>query len=179
MKILKPSFSAIVFMVLAVGCRKNDFSSELEQEATVTAAASPLPMSTSEADSTGWNYSADWKVAAQEDFSVYYININEKAITEDVVENGLVLIYKKNEISLTALPVEEGANEQTQYWYHQVTEGNIMISVDAYGATSAPDASTSFKYFIVTPEKIEALEAQGYSAEKLMELTFEEASQLL
>ena len=181
MKILKLTSSACVLFLLAVGCKKTDFYDELPQD-EVTAAASignsPLGSSFN-VNGEGWVSSKSWDVENQEDFSIFYINLPEPAITADVVDNGLVLLFKKDNSTLTALPVEEDSKGDSKYWYHQVTEGNIMISADSYGAATSPDANSTFKHFVITPQKLKDLEGKGQTVDQLMSLTYEQAAALL
>jgi len=172
MKILQPSLSVMLLFVFAVGCRKNDFYSEMEQPAVTEVAAA-------KATAQDWQTTAKWNVANQEDFSVFYTSLKDENLTADVIDNGLVLVFKKNGNAVSALPVEEGAKSASKYWYHQVTEGNILISVDTYGSKAAPDAASSFKYFIITPKKLSDLQAKGQTIDKLMNLTLEQAASIL
>ena len=185
MKILKLTFTACILLVVAIGCKKTDFADELPQDPQAASAvfADSLALSSTGpidiSKEKGWISSAAWEVEKQEDFSIYYINVEDVAITPDVVDNGLVLLFKNDNASLSALPVEEDAKTSSRYWYHQVTEGNIMISVDSYGAAVAPDASSNFKYFILSPEKLKELEGKGQSIDFLMNLTYQQAAALL
>jgi hypothetical protein len=130
-------------------------------------------------DADGWISSKAWEVENQEDFSIFYINMPDPAITSEVVDNGLVLLFKKGNSSYVALPVEEDSKADSKYWYHQVTEGNIMISADSYGAATSPDAASGFKYFVLTPQKLKELERKGQTVDQLMSLTYEQAATLI
>lgn len=178
MKIQKMSLSVLLLIVLASSCRKSDF---LEEEQTINPETSILvnaDSATGSSDSSGWKSSADWKVTAQESFSVYYLNIQDANITAEVVDKGLVLVFKKGVKISSSLPVDEKSTSGSQYWYHQVTEGNLLISADTYGDAKAPDASNSIKYFIAGPQKRAELEQKGYSFDRLMSLSYAEAAEL-
>jgi hypothetical protein len=180
MKIQKMSLSVLLLIVLASSCRKNDFLEE-QQPIIPEASSSFAADSTNRAgtaDSSGWKSSSDWKVAVQESFSVYYLNISDASITADVVNEGLVLVFKQGGKTSSSLPVEEKSTTGSQYWYHQVTEGNLLISADTYGAAKAPDASNAIKYFIATPQKRAELEQKGYSLDRLMSLSYAEVAEL-
>lgn len=183
MKILQLTFTASVLLLLATSCKKTDFQDELPQNAQSESGELTDPVSSSSAPldlskETGWQSASTWDVEKQEDFSIYYINVSDAAITSEVVDDGLVLLYKNDKLSLSSLPVEENGKTESRYWYHQVTEGNIMISVDSYGDALSPDASSNFKYFILTPEKLEELEANGQDVDSLMNLSYQQASAL-
>ncbi len=180
MKIQKMSLSVLLLIVLASSCRKTDFLEE-QQAITTDASASiadSITRSTT-ADSSGWRSSSDWKVTAQESYSVYYLNIEDANITADVVNEGLVLVFKQSGKTSSSLPLEEKGTSGSQYWYHQVTEGNLLISADTYGGAKAPDASSGIKYLIATPQKRAELEQKGYSLDRLMSLSYAEAAELL
>jgi hypothetical protein len=178
MKNPKLPISLLLLIVLGASCKKSDYlndkaSSSLASETSVVAASPAV-------DSIGWNPSANWEVAKQDDYSVYYFNIKDDKITNDVAENGLVLVYKKNGSSVSALPVEEKASgANSLYWYHQITEGNLMITVDAYGTSTEPASANTFKYFVITPEQLKSLEAKKYTAASLMDLSYNEVKTIL
>jgi hypothetical protein len=171
-------------VLLITACKKEDFQ---ETEANATASGTPA---LNDVDTVGWKSTAQWETADQETFSVHYFTINDAGITTDVADNGLVLLYKKNGNAINALPFEETAasgetsestdeNSNANYWYHQVSEGSLLISCDVYSATPAPDAANSFKYFIITPEKLQSLQNDGHTIEELMNLSYTDAAALL
>jgi hypothetical protein len=180
MKNVKLSILGLSLVLLVASCKKEDF----KEETLADAPASTIGLD--EADSVGWNASGTWETADQETFSVRYFSIEDVNITEDVADNGLVLLFKKNGNSVNAMPFEEegaAASEEgiskANYWYHQVAEGGLLISCDVYESAKAPGAENSFKYFIITPEKLKTLEADGHTTEALMGLSYKEAVALL
>ena len=172
MKSLKPSIFGMFLLISVVGCKKNDFKDELVNENLLTTA-------TQAKDAAGWASLNKWEFASQEDFSVFYTTIQDAQLTAEVADNGLVLVFKKDGTSVSALPVEEKTKSESHYWYHQITEGKILISVDTYGTSIAPDAAKAFKYFIITPEKLAQLTTTGHSLDQLMNLNHQEAASLL
>ena len=181
MKNVKLPILGLSLVLLITACKKDDF----KEESLTDVPASTIGLN--EADTVGWKTSGAWETADQETFSVRYFSIEDANITEDVAENGLVLLFKKNSKAVTALPFEEegaGAVEEgiskANYWYHQVTEGSLLVSCDVYESGKAPGAAeNSFKYFIVTPEKLQILEADGHTTEELMGLSYTQAVALL
>ena len=179
MKNVKFPILALSLVLLTTSCQKNDFSEEPATEVAPTTALT-------DADAAGWQTSTTWEVADQETFSVQYFTIEDAAITSEVADNGLVLLYKKSGQAVNALPFEESASTSTEgtesaaanYWYHQVTEGSLLISRDVYGKET-PDVASAFKYFVITPDKLQALEADGYTTETLMNLKYADAAALL
>lgn len=194
MKNLKLPILGLSLVLLVASCKKEDF----KEESSIDTAASNTT-SFNETDTVGWLSAAQWETADQETFSVRYITIEDANITSDVADNGLVLLFKKSGNAVNALPFEESAgneevftdNEETgtdtdneevanaNYWYHQVTEGSLLISCDVYETAAATDGVNRFKYFIITPEKLQSLQADGHATEDLMNLSYAEATALL
>lgn len=178
MKNVKLPILGLSLVLLVASCKKDDFK-EAGTDATTTEQLSGT-------DTTGWHSSSQWETADQESFSVRYFTIEDANITADVADNGLVLLYKKNGTAINTLPFEEGAaaaedaevKTNANYWYHQVTEGSLLISCDVYGSQT-PDAANSFKYFIITPEKLQSLQEDGHTTEELMNLSYADAASLL
>jgi hypothetical protein len=173
MKNVKFSILGLSLLLLAASCKKDDF-----QESASTA--------TTQASDAGWQTAANWETVNQQTFSVQYFTIDDENITDDVADNGLVLVFKKNAGAINALPFEEAntgtakAEESTaNYWYHQVTKGSLLVSCDVNNASATPNTANSFKYIIITPEKLQSLETDGYTAEKLMNLSYADAKALL
>jgi hypothetical protein len=177
MKNVKFSILGLSLILLAASCKKDDFQ-ESNETATETTATQ-----TSDA---GWQTAANWETVNQETFSVQYFTIADENITDEVADNGLVLVFKKNAGAINALPFEEAnagtakAEESTaNYWYHQVTKGSLLVSCDVNNTSATPNTANSFKHIIITPEKLEALQSDGYTTEKLMNLSYADAKALL
>ena len=179
MKTFKFSILALTLFVVLISCQKEDFS----ENASEAVSSSPESATT---DTIGWQLSDQWEVANQETFSVHYFNLEDANITADVVDNGLVLLFKKQGSAVNALPFEEESSEAVSqeaanatYWYHQVSEGNLLVSCDLYDNNKTPDLKSRFKYFIINPEKLQTLITDGYTTEKLMSLSYTDAVELL
>lgn len=186
MKNVKFSILGLSLILLIVSCKKDDFKN------TGTDAVATATTALNEADTVGWTSSNQWETADQETFSVHYFTIEDANITADVADNGLVLLFKKAGNSINTLPFEEGTNStsdeddaadesdsNSNYWYHQVSEGSLLVSCDVYGAAATPDEANNFKYFIITPEKLQSLQTDGHTTEELMALSYTEAKNLL
>ena len=181
MKNVKLPILGLSLVLLVASCKKDDFKEESD---TTTSAA------VNSADSLSWQSATQWEKADQGTFSVHYFTIADSSITADVADNGLVLVYKKAGNSINSLPFEEtknskeaGSNASTpanaNYWYHQVAEGNLLISYDVYNTPANSDDVNKFQYFVITPETLETLQTNGYTPEKLMGLSYAEAANLL
>jgi hypothetical protein len=178
MKNVKLPIFGLSLVLLIASCKKDDLKQTGAEATTNTELLN-------DADAAGWQASSQWETVNQENFSVRYFNIEDANITSDVADNGLVLLYKKNGTSINTMPFEEGTatgndteKHNANYWYLQVSEGNLLISCDFY-TTEAPVTANSFKYFIVTPEKLQSLQQDGHTAEELMNLSYTDAANLL
>jgi hypothetical protein len=168
-KLLVWAFGAAL---LVTACRKNDM---IEHTA-------PAPVAVAAADSTtasSWASFSNWTAEPQEKYTVYSNTVNASAINGAVASKGLVLVYKKTGNSIIALPGEEKGNGNSYFWYYQVSNGKLSITADAYGNAQAPGNAQSFKYFILTAEKLAELEGKGFSKAELMTLTYENAAAIL
>jgi len=183
MKNVKFSILGLSLLLLTASCKKDDFQ-ETDQTATEAVAT--------ETADAGWQSAANWETVNQESLSVQYFTISDENITDEVADKGLVLLFKKNATAINALPFEEAnagtakaeeavADEKSNanYWYHQVAKGSLLVSCDVYNASATPNTADSFKYFIITPEKLQSLEKEGYTTDKLMSLSYAEAAALL
>ena len=185
MKNVKLPILGLSLLLLVASCKKDDFK---EDSATDTTASSSA---LTDADGLSWKSASQWETTNQETFSVHYFTITDSSITADVADNGMVLVFKKAGNSINALPFEEAksgtegstsgaeATTNANYWYHQVAEGSLLISYDVYSASKTPDNANSFQYFVITPEKLQNLQNDGYDSEKLLNLNYTEAATLL
>lgn len=182
MKNMKLPILGLSLILLVASCKKDDFKEESTSDASTSVAAN-------DATSLSWKPATNWEKADQGTFSVHYFTIADSSITADVADNGLVLVFKKAGNNINSLPFEEtkasDAKETAStatspnYWYHQVAEGNLLISYDVYNTPANADNANSFQYFVITPEKLNSLQTDGYTAEKLMGLSYAEAAKLL
>jgi hypothetical protein len=175
MKSSKLPILGFSFLLAVSSCQKNDFNEESPNPAATSAVLNAV-------DTIGWTSSVQWETADQETFAVHYFTIEDQTITSDVADNGLVLLFKRSGQDITALPFEEGESTEdapANYWYHQIMEGSLLVSCDVYSNKATPDAANSFKYFVITPEKLQSLQTDGHTTEKLMSLSYTEAAALL
>lgn len=182
MKNVKLPILGLSFVLLVASCKKDDF----KEESNLDAAASSV--AATDANSLTWKSAAQWEKADQGTFSINYFTIADSSITADVADNGLVLVFKKVGNNINSLPFEEGqassketdnATASANYWYHQVSEGSLLISYDVYNTPANAETANSFQYFVITPEKLDELHTNGYTTEKLMGLGYAAAANLL
>jgi hypothetical protein len=164
-KLMVLGLSAVLF---ASSCKKNDMESSIAQASAAKA------VQTSE-----WKSISKWSTQSQENYAVYSSNLQDSSISSSVASQGLVLAYKKNGSTVSALPYEEKAGAGSYFWYYQVSQGGIAIMADAYGGATTPASSLGFKYFVISADKLSQLESAGHSKAELMKLSYDEASALL
>ena len=88
---------------------------------------------------------------------------------------GLVLVFMKKGENVVSLPfTEEGTKTN---WHYQVSDNVLQINGDASGTTEL--SSEQISYFVISPEKIKTLEAEGTSKIDLMSFTYEKAAAVL
>jgi hypothetical protein len=133
------------------------------------------------------NSQADWSAPSQVEkaeranHTVFYTNIKAPEITAETGNEGMIRIYKKDElgrISSHALPLEETNGAQKTYWYYEISEGNIMVSADVYGGRSNPFTNSSFKYIVMDDMDMQKLQSKGITRKELKRLSYDELNRL-
>jgi hypothetical protein len=150
--------------LLIASCKKED----------VPANASPNQASTSVTNTAQWK-SLSWTSSKDENLITYSSKISDSSINNNIAASGLVLVFKKSSTGIESLPFQE--KQSNIYWYYQVANGSVRINSDSKSDQNLNDQS--FSYFIITPEKLSALETQGKTKVDLLQLSYEEAVALL
>src|SRR5690349_6397661 len=145
--------------LFAASCKKNDLQANKE---TASEAA---------VQSTEWKSAADWSSSKEEKYTSYSTTIQDKSITADIVENGMVLVYAKYGNDVFSLPHQSKGVVNT-FWHYEVSENTIAIDVDVYSEKAKVDNKQTFSYFILSADKIKSLETNGHSVSELMTLTY-------
>lgn len=176
MKNLKAPLIAAAVVLSVISCKKNDVKPNAENSAVN---ATQNSQSILNVQSLSWKSVADWQVANQQSFKVFYASVADTSITADVVSSGLVLVYKKNsDGTIVRLPFEEKVGGQvSNYWYYQVSEGKVLISCDNY-TNSSNAGKDNFQVVVVNKDQINSLSNKGYANSKLMELDYNQVSGL-
>jgi hypothetical protein len=162
--------AGIGLALMLTACKKSDVLSP----AAATETVAPATNATSD-----WKTISSWTAETKDKFSIYSGKSENSAVTPAVAANGLVLVYKKSGNSIMALPGEEKNGNSSYFWYYQVSEGNIEILADGYGAAKTPGNEQNFAYFILSADQLSALETKGHSKAELMTLSYESVSALL
>jgi hypothetical protein len=174
MKNKKISVLGLALVVVFASCSKKDVYDENTNEVAAQASSTAV-----QASNAGWQAASQWESAKQDNLAVYYFNIEDAKITPEVASDGLVLVYKKKGGASVAMPYEEKNGSDSVYWYHQVTDGNLLILSDTYGSAVQPTSDNQFSYLVINPDQLKSLEAKGHSRSDLMDMTYEQASQIL
>jgi len=165
----KLSILAFSVAILVASCRKNDVPANAEANSAINKILAPVKPE--------WATVAGWSSARQDKFTVNTGKIADPDLSEAVVSNGLVLVYKKNGSGLESLPFQEkGANDA--YWYYQVSKGEIEITCDNYSGEQKL-GENQFAYFVLNADKLADLGSKGYDEVKLLDLSYEQAKAIL
>lgn len=176
MKSLHLPLLGLLTMLCVISCKKED----LQNPSTLSPVSKSDSVAISFKTVSDWNTVADWNAVNQQKFSVYYCNIKDAKIAASDADNGLVLVYMKNNTTgaIVRLPYEDKADDHSNYWYYQVTGGNILVSCDASGTVKAPDQQISFKYVVSSGNTLGALEQNGLSRADIMNMPYNEVMKL-
>ena len=171
MKNVRIPLAASLSFLLITGCRKADVKSSLVNNSNVIA------KHTDGVNESDWKAGNEWAGVEQPQYSIFYTNIKAGAVNAEAAEKGMIRVFKINNSDnvseSVALPFEETNGSQKFYWYYQVTEGNIMISVDVYGSKTNPAEKSLFKYVVLSHEVVDGFEKKGTSKSDLMRMSYD------
>lgn len=178
--ILMKSVGTVSVVVLSIlfGCRKNDRLVPLQSDTT----SKVISASTASIQESDWLQPSSWKSTQQPSYSLYFSEIKTDIVTDDIVDNGLVRIFKipgndKN-IPAVSLPFEEFKDGQKIYWYYEIIPGNIMIYADVYGKHNLSPENFLFKYLILNKQMVQNLDNKGVHQSNLMDLPYKNMIEL-
>ena len=163
MKHYKLPFMGIALVLLIASCKKEDVRQKVKESASGASSK------------TQWNSLGAWGNSTTENVTTYFSKLTDSSITNEVVNNGLVLVYKKSGSDIQLLPFQE--KDSKTYWYYQVTKGSIRINSDNNDGQNL--AASTFTYFVVTPRQLSNLEVKGKTKFELLQLSLDEATSLL
>ena len=168
MKSLKTPLLGLLLLLAILGCQKDLQQNQLPPEngqPKVSAVSKNANVTESE-----WKANLNWSSVELPSHSVFYTNVKTD-ISAETADQGLVRIFKSSGSNAQSLPFEENVNGRKYYWYYQVTEGNVLISVDVYGSKENPGGI--FKSVVLNKEAVSGFEAKGYSKTELMKMPLE------
>jgi len=164
MKSYKLPILGIGLVLLIASCKKEDVRQTNSTDSTSGASSK-----------TQWSSLTAWGNSTTENVTTYFSKLTDSSITNEVVNNGLVLVYKKSGTDIQLLPFQE--KDSKTYWYYQVAKGFVRINSDNNNGQNL--AASTFTYFVVTPEQLSNLEAKGKTKFDLLQLSLDEATSLL
>jgi hypothetical protein len=156
----------LAVVALFTACRKTDLQSNALPEQPAVAAVKEV---------NNWKSVSGWNSSTTGSNTSYSSKIEDSRLSSEVVGKGLVLVFMKKGDKVVSLPFTEEGKQVN--WHYQVSDNVLQINGDAAGKTAISDEQIS--YFVLSPEKIKALEAEGTSKIDLMSFTYEKAAAVL
>lgn len=104
--------------------------------------------------------------------------IKDDAITEDVIVNGLVLVFGKTNSLVQSLPFQEKGNE-LRYWYYHVSQGSVFIQANSVSKSASVTTAQDFAVIVISKSQLENLESNGTSRDLLFGMSFDQVNALL
>ena len=157
--------SLLIGLFAFTACQK-DVSKELAPETTETENASVSAilsgLTTVNKEST-----------TEDGNAVIYTRIADAAISTEVLQNGLVLVFAKTSSGMQQIPQTIDGIE----WSYEITVGGITISATNIQSRIAAN-SQSVQYIIISEEQLNELANNGIAKEELLNLSYEKASLL-
>ena len=116
MKNYKLPFLGFALVLLITSCRKEDVRQTNEAESVTSGTVTKAQ----------WNSFSTWENLKSENGSTYFSKVSDSSITNEVMNGGLVLVYKKSGSDIQSLPFQE--KESKTYWYYQASKGSIRTN---------------------------------------------------
>lgn len=104
--------------------------------------------------------------------------IKNSAISSEVVESGMVLVFGKANNQIQSLPFQEN-NTNLRYWYYHVSEGSVLIQASAATKNAEVSNPQDFAVVVLKADQLEQLEADGTTRDMLMGMSLEQLSTVL
>lgn len=164
------------FLALALGllvfasCKKNDMTPV--QGETETPAVAAAPNGTT-ARLSAWQSVNTWSADQAKGTAAGVIK--DAAITADIANHGLVLVFTKKGNIEQSLPYMQAGDI---FWSYQVEEGTIIITADGAAGKTANNTDQQFQYVVISKEQLDALESKGQSRNSLVNLSYQTAISL-
>ncbi|HEX2532274.1 MAG TPA: hypothetical protein VHK69_00985 [Chitinophagaceae bacterium] len=175
MKFLKLPFVGLCTLLLAASCNKNDVQQQDPEQPQMEMQAGSFEKIISSSD---WQ-ALGWKSKKTEGSAYFTTVLKDDRLNGDVLSEGLLLVYKKNSVSVETLPFDENSATFSYNWYYQASEGSLQISSASSASAPEPSSANSFRYFIISPDQLRQLETEGHSRVELMNLTYNNAVTVL
>ncbi len=156
-------------VLLIASCKKSDTDTIVP----VVNAGSNTGQEAASAKLSAWQSVELTGTNSKTDGNLYSGSIEDLAITADILNSGLVLLYDKTAEGMQPLPYMQKGNIR---WHYDVVEGAISINADAAGNTIT--GKREFSYVILSTEQLNALEAKGLTKSTLINMDYTTAAGL-
>lgn len=150
--------------ISALSCRKSDVPVGITAPEITAAKSNQLPVL------TAWNGLSNWN--ARQTSGQETVNsgiITDAAISADVLSNGIVLVYAKQQNQVNQLPFRSGQLSLS----YSVMPGIINIVAEGNGSAIQ---GILLSYIIFSGEQLASLEVKQFSRAGLLNLSYEEAA---
>ena len=158
----KVILATIISAFVLASCQKHN--DELYKTETVTTADATISKS-------GWqSVSLQGGTPNARGLATSVALLPAKAINEDVLADGIVLLFGKTDATVNTLPFSGSGTD----WNYNVSNGVIDLSVSSSNSLS----TASVLYVILNTAQVSALEKSGYSRNDLLNISYEKAKVL-
>jgi len=158
--------------IFAISCKKADVQNDN------AASKDQSGLAANNAVVSNWKTVDSWQTIAGKNSTTYQSKIEDAAITADVASNGLVLVYANNGKTIESLPFEQKMGALTYSWYYEVSEGMVNVSSAVRGSGGAA-VNQSVRYFVLTPQQLDDMQAKGISRSDLMDMSYQQVVQTI
>lgn len=160
MNVYKIILGALI-SISALSCRKSEVPVGITAPEITTAKTNQLPVLTAWTGLTNWNA----RQTGQETINSGIIT--DAAISADVLSNGIVLVYAKQQNQVNQLPFRSGQLSLN----YSVMPGIINIVAEGNGSAIQ---GILLSYIILSGEQLAFLEAKQFSRAGLLNLSYDE-----
>ena len=167
MKAIKYWGASLALLVL-VSCTKSEMQSAAEVTTESAMVSTPGNLKWSSVANAG----------AGNEAVAFAGEIKNDAITEEVMENGLVLVFSKTASQVHSLPFQEEGSE-LRYWYYHVSQGSVFIQANSASKSATVTTAQDFAVIVISKSQLEALESNGTSRDLLLGMSLEQVNALL
>lgn len=167
--------AGLLTLCVIASCRKD----QLDQTSS-TAISTSTPIEQKSTVHSSEITPASWTAVNQPSHSVFHTQIDANNLNADVDKSVIRIarIDPSGTASTKELPFEETRGSQKSYWYYEVMDGSIMVSVDVYGSRDNPAAKSSFKYVALDNKAVQTMEAKGFTRNSLMKMSYDNLDKL-
>lgn len=132
---------------------------------------------TGQSVSSSWAPINNWASEPAADNKSFNGSIADSSITDEILSNGLVLLYAKNGTIIEALPSTHSATGDIA-WNYQVSQGMISVNGKLNGQ-GVFNKEEPFSYFILSKDQIDALEKKDKNVNDLLNSSYDNLQTLL